>query len=225
MSVDANPAAEPVAEPAADWAVETEARVLAEALNLAPAEGWTWRMTHAAGAAAGLSLGETELLAPGGPKDLAALYSRQCDAAAFAALAGTDAASLKVRERIRRGVLARIGAAMAHETATRRWCGFLALPANAALGLRLCWESADAIWRWAGDRATDENHYTKRALLAGILASTLLVRLSQGEAAAAAHLDRRIEGVMAFERLKGRVARLDLGGWTAGALGRLRYGG
>ena len=27
-----------------------------------------------------------------------------------------------------------------------------------------------AIWRWAGDTATDVNHYTKRALLAGILA-------------------------------------------------------
>ena len=32
-------------------------------------------MTQAAGAAAGFSLGETELLLPGGPRDLAALYS------------------------------------------------------------------------------------------------------------------------------------------------------
>jgi len=203
--------------PPADWARDAEARVLAAALDLAPAQGWTWAMSHAAGAAAGFSLGETELLLPGGPRDLAALYSRSCDAAALVALAGTDPASLKVRERIRRGALTRIDAPMAREAATRRWAGYMALPTNAPLALRLVWESADAIWHWAGDRATDENHYTKRALLAGILAGTLLVRLADGEIAAQAHLDRRLEGVMAFERLKGRLQRFELVRWTAAA--------
>jgi ubiquinone biosynthesis protein COQ9 len=207
-----------------DWAIETEARVLAQALALAPDQGWTWRMTYAAGAAAGLSAGDVELLLPGGPRDLAALYSRACDSAALAALADVDPTTLKIRLRIRQGVLARLDAAVAHEAATRRCAGFLALPANAALGLRLVWESADAIWRWAGDRATDENHYTKRALLAGILASTLLVRLTAGQAAAETQVDRRIEDVMWFERLKGRAGRLHLGALAAGALGRLRYG-
>jgi ubiquinone biosynthesis protein COQ9 len=211
-------------EDADTWAADAEARALAEALKLAPAEGWTWAMTKAAGAAAGFSLGETELLLPGGPRDLATLYSRACDAAALAALAGTDPKSLKIRERIRRGATARIDAAMAAETATRRCAGFLALPGNAALGLRLVWESADKLWNWAGDTATDENHYSKRALLAGILTSTLLVRLNQGETAAATTLERRIEAVMAFERFKGRLGKLQLGEWTAGAMGRLRYG-
>jgi ubiquinone biosynthesis protein COQ9 len=213
------------AQEPADWAAAAEARVLAEALKLAPGQGWAWAMTRMAGAAAGFSRGETELLLPGGPLDLAALHSRACDDAALAALAATDPASLKIRERIRLGASARIDAAMASEAATRRWAGFLALPGSAALGLRLVWESADAIWNWAGDTATDENHYSKRALLAGILTSTLLVRLSQGEAAAAATLDRRIEAVMAFERFKGRIGKLKLGQWTAGALGRARYGG
>jgi ubiquinone biosynthesis protein COQ9 len=207
-----------------DWATGAEARVLAEALALAPDLGWTWATAYRAGAAAGLSAGETELLLPGGPRDLAALHSRACDATAMAALADVDPASLKIRQRIRRGALARIDAALAAEAATRRWAGFLALPTNAGLALRLVWESADAIWHWAGDTATDENHYSKRALLAGILTGTLLVRLAQDEAAAEAHLDRRIEAVMTFERLKGRVSKLGVGGMAAGALGRLRYG-
>lgn len=225
MTAPANLSPPDASSDAAGWAEAAEARVLDEALKLAPGEGWTWSMARAAGAAAGLSVGETELLLPNGPRDLAALYSRRCDAEALAALDGVDPTALKVRERIRRGALARIEAAMANETATRRLCGFLALPANAGLGLRLVWESADGIWRWAGDRSTDENHYSKRALLAGILAGALLVRLAQGEAAAKAHVDARIEAVMAFERFKGRVGRLGLGGWTAGVLGRLRYGG
>jgi ubiquinone biosynthesis protein COQ9 len=215
----------PTAEQGAvDWAAATEARVLAEALALAPSQGWTWKMTLDAGAAAGLTAGETELLLPNGPRDLAALLSRACDAAALAELASVDAATLKIRERIRRGVTAWLAAAMASEAAVRRWTGFLALPTNARLGLRLAWESADALWRWAGDRATDENHYSKRALLAGILIGSLLVRLSEGEAAAQAHLDQRIEGVMAFERMKGRLSHIRLGARTADALGRLRYG-
>jgi ubiquinone biosynthesis protein COQ9 len=205
------------------WANEAEAQLLAEALRLAPAMGWTWKMAYAAGAAAGFGKGETELLLPAGPRDLAALFSRACDAAAMAALADVDPRTLKIRERIRRGALARIEAAMAHEAAARRWAGYLALPTNARLGLRLAWESADVIWRWAGDTATDANHYTKRALLAGILTGTLLVRLAAGEAAAETHLDRRIENVMQFERLKARAGRLELGRTAAGVLGRLRY--
>ena len=206
------------------WANEAEAQLLAEALKLAPATGWTWRMAYAAGAAASFGKGETELLLPAGPRDLAALFSRACDAEAMAALADIDPRTLKIRERIRRGALGRIEAAMSHEAATRRWAGYLALPTNAGLGVRLAWESADVIWRWAGDTATDENHYTKRALLAGILTGTLLVRLADGEAAAETHLGRRIENVMQFERLKARVGRFELGRFAAGALGRLRYG-
>src|SRR5476651_2474500 len=103
-----------------DWAADAEAQVLAEALKLAPERGWTWAMTKAAGAAAGFSRGETELLLPGGPRDLAALYSWACDAAAMAALADVDPRSLKVRERIRRGAMVRIDAAMASEAASRR---------------------------------------------------------------------------------------------------------
>ena len=221
MSIQATGESDPAER--GGWAERAEARMLAEALRLAPEHGWTWRMTKAAGAASGLGLGETELLLPNGPRDLAALLSRACDAAALAALAETDPASLKVRERIRRGVLAWLAVAMRNEAAMRRWCGFLALPTHAPLGLRLAWESADALWRWAGDRATDENHYTKRALLAGILIGTLAVRLAGGQPAAETHLDRRIEAVMAFERLKGRVGRFRLGQQAAEALGRARY--
>ena len=109
--------------------------------------------------------------------------------------------------------------------ATRRWMGFLVLPANAALGLRLLWASADGLWRWAGDTATDENHYTKRVLLAEILATTLAIRLVGGAKAAESHLDGRIAAVMAFERWKGSLGPAGVAHRLAGALGKLRYGG
>jgi ubiquinone biosynthesis protein COQ9 len=113
---------------------------------------------------------------------------------------------------------------MEDEAAVRRWSGFLALPGNLPLALRLLWAGADRLWRWAGDTATDENHYSKRVLLAEILASTLAIRLAAGAGAAAAHLDQRIARVMAFEKWKATVPR-GAASRLAARLGRLRYGG
>jgi ubiquinone biosynthesis protein COQ9 len=213
-----------VPDPAADWADDARRRLLLAALPHVSRLGWTSRLMAQAARGAGLSPAEAELLAPEGPRDLAALMARRHDARALAALAGVDPLSLKVRERIRAGVLARCQAAMEDNDATRRWCGFLALPANVPLGLRLAWASADGLWRWAGDTARDENHYSKRALLAEILISTLAVRLALGANAAAAHLGGRIEAVMAFERWKAGIEPGRLAERAAGALARVRYG-
>lgn len=211
-------------ETQSDWADTAEQRLLDAAIPLAAELGWSGGLLAKAGAAAGLSPGETDLLTPNGARDLAALFSRRQDQAALTALAEVDPASLKIRDRIRRGVLARLDAAVAEVETTRRWAAFLALPANAALGLRLAWESADVLWRWAGDTATDENHYSKRAILAGVLISTLTIRLGSGAAEASAFLDRRIDNVMRFEQWKAGIKTAGLAEGIAGALGRLRYG-
>lgn len=209
----------------ADKPDEAEARLLAAALTLAPRMGWTRALAEAAARQAGLSPGEAELIAPGGARDLAALASAAWDATAMARLAAVDPTSLKVRERIRAGVAARLRAVAGDEAAARRLAAWLLLPSNAALGVRLAWRSADLMWRWAGDVSTDENHYTKRALLAAILTSTTVVRLMVGKAAAERHLDRAIAGVMAFEKGKAGAARFTDPVPLARALGRLRHGG
>ena len=214
-----------LAAAAPDWAEATEAVVLDAACGLA-AEGARWDKTTAARAAtaAGLSPADAALLLPQGPRDLAALLWRRHDAQALSALARIDPASLKVRERIRTAVLARLDAALADRAAVQSASLYLARPDEAALALQLGWATADGLWRWAGDTATDENHYSKRALLCAILASTLAVRLARGEDAAARHLDARIANVMTFETLKARLPPLQDGLTVLAAnLGRLRY--
>ncbi len=213
----------PAPAPGPDWADLAEQRVLDAALPLADRLGWGARLIDEAAAAAGLMPGEAALLLPNGPRDLAALLSRRHDAAGLAALAAVDPKSLKMRQRIARGVEARLEAAMADEAALRRWAGFLALPGNLPLALRLTWESADGVWRWAGDTATDENHYSKRAILSGILISTLAIRLASGREAAAANLSARIDNVMAFETWKAGLKPVTALRDLAEALGRLRY--
>ena len=211
---------------AQDWAAATEQQLLDEALKLAPVHGWTRRTATLSGKALGMSAAETDLLLPHGPADLAALLSRRHDDRALAALGEVHASNLKIRERIRRAVEARLDAAAADEPATRRWVGHLALPQNLALGGKLAWESADVLWRWAGDTATDENHYTKRLLLGGILTGAQAVRMSSGRKAALDFVDRRIENVMAFEKWKA-TGGFRPGDWLSGLAdraARARYG-
>ena len=205
-----------------EWAQDAERQVLDAALQIAADCGWTWPTVKAAGAAAGLSEADVELLLPHGPRDLAALLGKRHDALTLAAL--PDPAALKIRERIRTAAMTRIDVAAQDEAAVRRWAGFLALPIHLPLAMRLLWDSADQLWRWAGDTATDENHYSKRAILSGILASALAIRLSSGRDAAAAFVDARIENVMAFEKWKGGLKPSQLLSDVASALGKMRYG-
>lgn len=209
-----------------DWAANTEQALLDAALKLAPVHGWTRRTATLAGKALGMSPAETELLLPHGPADLAALLSARHDARALADLANVHASNLKIRERIQRAVMARLDAAASDEPATRRWMGYLALPGGLALGGRLAWESADKLWRWAGDTATDENHYSKRAILAGILSSAMALRMTLGRKEASEYVERRIENVMAFEKWKATTPLRPQQWLTAAAerLGRARYG-
>ena len=208
----------------ADWAETTEQRVLDEALRLAPRLGWNAGMARAAAVAAGLNAGEAQLLLPQGPRDLAALLSRRHDRVALASLGALDPASLKIRDKIRRGVVARLDAAAGDAEALRKLAAFLTFPTHMPLSLTLVWESADVLWRWAGDTATDENHYSKRAILSGILVSTLAVDMASGRESALRHLDGRIDNVMAFEKWKAGIKPMNLAAEVAGALARMRYG-
>ncbi len=208
-----------------DWADTAEQQLLDQALKLAPAEGWTERMGRLAGKACGFSAGETELLIPHGPADLAALLWRRHDRRALEILADVDPGALKIRERIRAACEARIDACAQDEAAARRCAGWLSLPQNLPLAGRLAWESADGLWRWAGDVATDENHYSKRALLAGILTGAGAVRMTSGRGAAMRFVDRRIADVMAFEKWKA-TGGFRPGDWLAGLAkkaGEARY--
>lgn len=201
-----------------------EQSVLDAAIRHAPGLGWSRSMVRRACEDNDLSLGDEELLLPNGPRDLAALLSRRHDDRAMAVLSELDVASLKIRERIARAVSARLEAGAADLDAAKRCAAFLALPTNADLGLKLAWESADLLWNWAGDTATDWNHYSKRTILSGILILALTMRFFDGREAADAFVSRRIDNVMTFEKWKaGKDFDAPLRKVT-GVLSRMRYG-
>ncbi|MBM6576904.1 COQ9 family protein [Microvirga sp. SRT01] len=136
-------------------------------------------------------------------------------------------ATMKIRARIAALVEARLTILAPDREALRRALTILAMPQNVARAAKLGWRSVDAIWRLAGDTATDYNHYTKRTILLGVYGATVTVFLndeSEGHADTRAFLDRRIDGIMRFEKAKaGFLKRTEHRPSLSRFIGRLRY--
>ena len=203
-------------------------------LALAPAiaeaaifDGWGDAAIRAAAASQGVNPDVAVLAFPGGAMDLIGAWIARIDADMAAALPATRVGNLPIRERIRTLVQFRLDALAGREEALRRALAIMALPLNLPATLRLGWNSADAMWRLAGDTATDYNHYTKRMTLGSIYAATLAVFAqdqSENHADTRAFLDRRIGDVMQFEKTKARLLKpRDETFSMARLLGRLRY--
>ena len=219
------PAAQPVP---ADQTLDEIRLLLAPAIaDAAVFDGWSKAAVAMAAREKGIDLRIAALAFPGGPMDLIAAWIASVDAAMEAEFTDGALTDQPIRERIRRLVTFRLDKLAGRDEALRRALAIMAMPQNAPRALRLGWESADAMWYLAGDTATDYNHYTKRTLLAGIYAATLAVYAqdqSEGKAETRAFLDRRIAGVMRFEKTKAQLLRPDVERFSVSRLlGRLRY--
>lgn len=171
-------------------------------------EGWTRTALLAGAKKLELPAGEADRLFPGGPIQVLTHLSERADRRTVEDMETEGVAALKIRDRIRTAVRIRLERHAGEREAVRRALAVLALPFNAGLGLRLLYKTVDAIWYAAGDTSTDFNFYTKRATLAAVYTSTLLYWLSDrtpGSEATWSFLDRRIDNVMTFEKLKARV--------------------
>ena len=193
-------------------------------------DGWNETALVAAAEMAGADVDVAKLAFPSGPgqaMDMIDAWIANVDAAMEKEWPQERLEKLKIRERIRTLVTFRLEAVEHIDEAVRRAMSVMAMPQNAPRSLQLGWRSADIMWRLAGDTATDYNHYTKRAILAGIYSATLAVFVndtSEGKAKTREFLERRIDGVMKFEKVKAQFLNSDreLPSLTR-FLGRLRY--
>lgn len=136
-------------------------------------------------------------------------------------------AAMKIRQRITALVETRLDIVAPDRESLRRALAILAMPHNLPRAAKLGWRAADAMWRLAGDTATDFNHYTKRMTLSAVYASTMAVFLddeSEDHADTRAFLARRIDNVMQFEKVKAQAkARTEHRPSLSRFIGRLRY--
>lgn len=175
-----------------------------------PFDGWTRHALAAAARRVGVDQVDLAVLFPSGARDAVAAFSRWADRKALERLAEKGLGTKTVRDRIADAVTTRLAVLAPHREAVRRALAFLALPTNVPLGLKLLYETVDALWYAAGDEATDFSFYTKRALLAGVYAGTTLYWLddrSSNEVDTQAFLRRRLDDVLALPRVRARVRR------------------
>lgn len=189
-------------------------------------DGWGEKAVESAAAQQSVAPAKALLAMPKSKAGLVDAYIQGVDSELERRLPPPELAAMKIRARIRVLVWTRLEIMGPAREAVRSALAILAMPQNLALGARIGWRSADQMWRLAGDTATDFNHYTKRATLGAVYASTLLAWLdddSEGWADTAAFLDRRIDDVMRFEKWKAEWRRSGDGLSVTRFLGRLRY--
>lgn len=205
-SADAT-ADQPSADPSGPQALKD--RILDAALLHVPFDGWSETTLAAAIADSGADAEAGRALFPRGALDLALAFHARGDAMMVARMRSADLGQLRLRDRIAAAVRFRLEAAQDKES-VRRGMTFFALPQNAAEGARAVWGTCDLIWDTLGDTSEDINWYSKRTILSGVYSSTLLFWLGDntpGDEATWSFLDRRIEDVMRFEKVKAALNR------------------
>ena len=188
-------------------------------------DGWSKAAVDTAADQLGIDRDRARLAMPKTAAGLVETYIQGVDRALEEQLPPAKLDGLKIREKIRTLVWTRLEIMGPAREAVRRALSILAMPQNVPLGLRTGWHTADLMWRMAGDTSTDFNHYTKRMTLGAVYGSTLVTWLddqSEGWSDTAAFLDRRIDNVMQFEKLKAEWRRQEHFS-VSRFLGRLRY--
>jgi ubiquinone biosynthesis protein COQ9 len=213
----------------ADLSLEDLRLLLAPHIAEAAAfDGWTEAALNEAAEIAGIDPGAARFAFQGEGGHSAAMamitaWAGSIDRAMAEALPAEHLAAMKVRERITALVTFRLDQIAGREEALRAALIEMAKPWNVPAATKL----ADAMWRLAGDTATDYNHYTKRAILGSIYAATLAVMAddkSEDREDTRAFLARRIDGIMRFEKAKARFTKpKDETFSVTRLLGRLRY--
>lgn len=202
---------------------ERRDRILEAMLPHVAFDGWSERSLRAGAVDAGLPAIDGLRAFPTGMLEVAEHFCDWGDRRMAAALAAHDLAALRVRERIALAVRERLQAVAEHREAVRRLLAFLALPGNGGAWAACTYRTVNVMWYAAGDTATDFNFYTKRGLLAAVYGATVLYWLtdnSEGAADTWAFVDRRIEGIMRFSRVQGRLGGILTG--LGDRLARLR---
>ncbi len=154
---------------------------------------------------------DADLLFPGGAADMVEAYCDLADRWMQADAGGLEMAGLRLPDRVRMVIAARLRRNEPYKIAVRRALGVLAMPGRAVLAVQTAARTVDTVWFAAGDTSADFSWYTKRGILAGVYASTLLYWLndsSDHSVDTLTFLDRRLALVGRIGKIRRRVSKI-----------------
>lgn len=193
----------------ADRNYDIKTRIIESALPDVPFDGWTYAVLEKSALACGFDAAMVRAVFPYGEKDAIRHFAVMADNAMLKELEAVPS-DMKIRERIALAVRTRFEWLENHREAERLAIAYWARPLRKFEGAKIVWNSADVIWNWAGDTATDYNRYTKRILLSGIITATAFYWLddeSAGRTDSWAFLGRRIENALALGKIAGKLKK------------------
>ncbi len=211
----------------ADTVAQVREAVLEAALPNVAFDGWTDRTLADATRDSGVDPKLARLAFPRGGVDLALAFHNVNDDALARRLAASDLSAMRFSERVAHAVALRLEIVAPQREAVRRAAALFALPIHAGDGARAVWHTADTIWTALGDSSEDVNWYTKRMTLSAVYSSCVLYWLgddSPDHADTRSFIDRRIDDVMQFEKVKAAVRENPLGRAFMAGPGRLLSG-
>ena len=190
-------------------------------------DGWSDAAVHAAADELGVDRDVAMLAFKDKAIDMIDAWIEGVDLELARRLPPEKLSAMKIRDRITALLATRLEVMAPDRESLRRALAIMAMPQNLAKAAKMGWRSADRMWRLAGDTSSDFNHYTKRMTLSAVYASTISVfvnDVSENFSDSRAFLDRRIDNVMQFEKVKFQAKqRKEYVPSLSRFIGRLRY--
>ncbi|MBC65250.1 MAG: COQ9 family protein [Rhodobacteraceae bacterium] len=184
------------------------------ALKHVPFEGWNEQVFEKTCLEANISIIQGKLLFPRSSTDLMLSFLKRDDEKLSSLIKKSDNVNQKYRNRISNAIFDRINLAQQNREAYRKALSLLALPHMAPDNAAMMWNLSDTIWIALNDSSTDINWYTKRITLGFVYSTSLIYWLgdeSHELKKTKDFLERRIEDVMEFEKVKGKFRNSKFG--------------
>jgi len=183
-------------------------RILLSALENVPFDGWRWPVIEQAAQDEGFDASMALAVFPDEMEDVLLHFSRWADEQMLEKLNEGDFSGARVRDKIEQAVIARLEELEPFKDSVQKAAAYWIGPLKSIQAGKSIWKTADIIWIWAGDTSDDYNRYTKRALLSGVISTTMLRWLNDSEdgfAKTKGFLNRRINNVLTVGQKTGKI--------------------
>lgn len=171
-------------------------RLVLAACPLAGAHGWSQDVLLQACRITGQDEAVVAKFFPNGAVDAIDHMSDWADREMLRLLAASKAPPKGVRGAIHHAIMTRWQALAPYREAAKSAFPYMTRPWLMGRGQKMVWRTADKVWIYAGDTATDYNYYTKRALLSGVLLVATPVWIKGNDKETSAFLSRRLDNVV-----------------------------
>ena len=181
-------------------------KILKQALIDINTYGFNENMLIQAAKNCNFSKGTVGRLFPEGIYEMKEYFFNQTDIEMLKKINQIENKDIRIRDKIYNGVIIRLEIFQKNKDSIKHI--FVSESSTPIKSIRNLWNTADLIWRSAGDTSTDYNHYTKRLLLSWVYLSTLLCWFndkSKNIKETKLFLNRRIDEVLKFGKTSANI--------------------